>query len=216
MTEIFFARPLKPYQEHTSYLCKKFSLNVKRFDTVKEMLIALMSSTKPVEYAVIDSADIKSMMGTDIYAGINTLSTILKTNNPQAKIVVVVTKIIATDYLKTLISLDDIDFFTAGPGFSQSDKESTIENFLNQGERVPPLIKRLLVAKKRSARREIALTPRQRQILDIIITRGASNKVIAKMLSISESTVKLHVGCIFRKYHVKSRTQLAVFAKTTD
>lgn len=60
---------------------------------------------------------------------------------------------------------------------------------------------------------EIKLTTRQHQILDIINTRGASNKIIARMLNISESTVKLHVSAILRKYNVRNRTQLALFSK---
>jgi len=61
--------------------------------------------------------------------------------------------------------------------------------------------------------KEIKLTPRQNQILNIVLERGSSNKVIARSLNISESTVKLHLGHIFKKYGVKNRTQLAVFAK---
>lgn len=57
----------------------------------------------------------------------------------------------------------------------------------------------------------IVLTPRQQQIMDLICSKGASNKIIARILAISESTVKLHVGHIFKKYGVRSRTQLAVF-----
>jgi DNA-binding NarL/FixJ family response regulator len=57
----------------------------------------------------------------------------------------------------------------------------------------------------------IQLTPRQQQIFTLIRERGASNKVIARTLKISESTVKLHVTGIFKKYGVRSRTQLAVF-----
>ena len=57
----------------------------------------------------------------------------------------------------------------------------------------------------------ILLTPRQQQIMELICGKGASNKHIARMLKISESTVKLHVGHIFKKFGVRSRTQLAVF-----
>ena len=60
---------------------------------------------------------------------------------------------------------------------------------------------------------EIKLTPRQEQILNLIKERGASNKVIAKTLNISESTVKLHVGSVLKKFGLKNRTQLALFGK---
>ena len=58
------------------------------------------------------------------------------------------------------------------------------------------------------------MTPRQEQIHTLISTRGASNKVIAKTLNISESTVKLHVSAVLKKYGVKNRTQLALFSKS--
>jgi DNA-binding NarL/FixJ family response regulator len=48
----------------------------------------------------------------------------------------------------------------------------------------------------------------------MVVDRGLSNKNIARTLTISESTVKLHMGHIFKKYGVKSRTQLAVFANS--
>lgn len=58
----------------------------------------------------------------------------------------------------------------------------------------------------------ITLTERQSQVFSHITERGSSNKMIAKSLGISESTVKLHVGEIFKKYGVRTRTQLAVFS----
>jgi len=60
---------------------------------------------------------------------------------------------------------------------------------------------------------EIKLTHRQEQILNLIKERGASNKVIAKTLNITESTVKLHVGLVLKKFGVKNRTQLALFSR---
>ena len=66
--------------------------------------------------------------------------------------------------------------------------------------------------KRKTAENHVQLTPRQQQVLTLIRERGASNKVIARILGISESTVKLHVTEVFKKYGVRSRTQLAVFA----
>ena len=60
---------------------------------------------------------------------------------------------------------------------------------------------------------EIVLTERQQQILEMISTKGMSNKSIAKLLKISESTVKLHVSAILKRYGLRNRTQLAVYSK---
>ncbi len=52
------------------------------------------------------------------------------------------------------------------------------------------------------------LTPRQAQILDLII-RGASNKEICRDLSLSEGTVKIHVAALLRALGVRNRTEAA-------
>jgi DNA-binding NarL/FixJ family response regulator len=62
----------------------------------------------------------------------------------------------------------------------------------------------------------VKLTPRQQQIFDIITKKACSNKHVAKILNISESTVKLHLSLIFKKYGVRTRTQLAVFAHNSE
>ncbi|HEY9097505.1 MAG TPA: response regulator transcription factor [Thiobacillus sp.] len=56
-----------------------------------------------------------------------------------------------------------------------------------------------------------ALTPREREILTHL-SRGASNKAIARTLDISHDTVKLHVRHILAKLNLSSRVEAAVFA----
>ena len=56
---------------------------------------------------------------------------------------------------------------------------------------------------------KINLTPRQKEISELIVRRGLSNKQIARHLNISESAVKLHIGTILKKYGLKNRTQLS-------
>ncbi|MDR2853262.1 MAG: response regulator [Burkholderiaceae bacterium] len=56
-----------------------------------------------------------------------------------------------------------------------------------------------------------SLSPREQQIL-AEIARGASNKEIARVFSIAEATVKIHVQHILRKLNLNSRVQAAVYA----
>lgn len=56
----------------------------------------------------------------------------------------------------------------------------------------------------------IRLTSRQREIMNLVANRGLSNKKIAQILNISESTVKVHVSSILKAYGVRNRTQLAL------
>ncbi len=56
------------------------------------------------------------------------------------------------------------------------------------------------------------LTDRQKEIL-IHISQGQSNKIIAYVLGISEQTVKVHLGEIFKKIKVFNRTQAVLKSK---
>jgi len=61
---------------------------------------------------------------------------------------------------------------------------------------------------------ESALTPRQREVLDLI-AQGLCNKRIARRLNIAEATTKAHIYAIFRTLAVANRTQAVLRAKTT-
>jgi DNA-binding NarL/FixJ family response regulator len=52
-------------------------------------------------------------------------------------------------------------------------------------------------------------TARQRAVLELL-SRGDTNKVIARRLAMSEGTVKFHIRQIMHKFGVTNRTQLAV------
>ncbi|MGI4849155.1 MAG: response regulator transcription factor [Janthinobacterium lividum] len=54
------------------------------------------------------------------------------------------------------------------------------------------------------------LTPREREIANLV-GNGASNKLIARQLDISDRTVKAHLGAIFQKLGTPDRLRLAVY-----
>ena len=56
------------------------------------------------------------------------------------------------------------------------------------------------------------LTPREWEVLQKV-SEGLSNRQIALSLSISENTVKAHVGSILKKLHVQTRFQAAAYAQ---
>jgi two-component system nitrate/nitrite response regulator NarL len=57
-----------------------------------------------------------------------------------------------------------------------------------------------------------SLSRRETLILRMLI-QGASNKVIARNLVITESTVKVHMKAILRKLRLQNRTQAAIWAR---
>lgn len=89
-----------------------------------------------------------------------------------------------------------------------------IELVLAGGRYVPPDVLRGLPAVEilpaagvPQAREGGDITPRQREILALLL-QGLPNKVIAARLDIAEATVKMHVTALLRAHDVSSRAEL--------
>lgn len=59
------------------------------------------------------------------------------------------------------------------------------------------------------ARHLARLTPREKAVVDAVIA-GKTNKEVARLLNITERTVKAHLGAIFEKLAVRDRLQLVL------
>jgi DNA-binding NarL/FixJ family response regulator len=187
----------------------------------------IADSTFHTDFITVYAEDFYKME-VDSFELIQTLDTLIKCTvcrpngsgipvRRNTKIVAVVGSDTPIEIIKDIIEFDAISYLTPGGNglFTHDDVKGGIRNFLDGGDRIPNSIKKLIRTKNSTTQKKdcISLTPRQKQIFDLVSTRGVSNKVIAKTLSITESTVKLHMGAILRKYNVRNRTQLAVFNK---
>jgi len=56
------------------------------------------------------------------------------------------------------------------------------------------------------------LTPREKEVYELLVN-GGSNREIAKLLNLSEGTVRVYLSTIYQKLDVKSRAQAIVLAK---
>jgi two-component system, NarL family, nitrate/nitrite response regulator NarL len=63
----------------------------------------------------------------------------------------------------------------------------------------------------RAVKQQPKLTLRQREIMNLV-SKGLTNKQIARHLSLSEGTIKVHLHVIFNTVGVANRTELAAFA----
>lgn len=104
---------------------------------------------------------------------------------------------------------------------TESDALFTAIERCLQGEPAlsPAMTAKLVSAFKGSDREAVVAAPSQTDVLsprelEVLgeLSRGASNKEIARVLCIAEATVKIHVQNILRKLNLNSRVQAAVLA----
>lgn len=151
---------------------------------------------------------------TDIVSMINTLSKLVS-GNANISITARIDKNTSYDTIKFLQKSNIVGII---PSLYDFGEQEVIKALHAQWANIPYWPKHIIEQLSGSTKSttnlgDITLTPRQEQIFSIIITKGISNKSIAKMLNITESTVKLHMGHILKKFGVKNRTQLVAFNK---
>ena len=80
-------------------------------------------------------------------------------------------------------------------------------------ERLTTLLAQALQSKRTASKGPdiSSLTPREKQIIKLIAA-GLPNKLIARKLSITEGTVKVHVKHLLKKLNLRSRVEVAVWA----
>ena len=102
--------------------------------------------------------------------------------------------------------LNAIRFICLGERFIPVD-------FLIDGARALPSLPDTLVHRGPDGSDAIALTGRERDVLGALCD-GHTNKEIARILQLSEPTVKLHMKTLYRRLGVNNRTQAAMVARS--
>jgi DNA-binding NarL/FixJ family response regulator len=211
-------------------LISKYPISFKRLETISEVFPLLSDPNFYTDYVTVDLELMYENNVTDIFSLLNTLKTLInstvhrdkngKTKVRKTKILCIVGLETDPKLIREVIRMNTVDGFTVryGNGITIEHLEESVENILKGDLSLPKIIQDKIKNNKtkKNSEDEIYLTPRQEQIFKLVSERGSSNKVIAKILNLSESTIKLHISAIFKKYGVKNRTQLAVFSKKNN
>lgn len=133
----------------------------------------------------------------------------------NAKLAVIITKSTDISLVKSIKKSSVIGLCPSPYNFGVVELDLAITELTQSKSYWPEYIMKQLAdsVNKPSKSTEFKLTPKQQEVLDLICSRGASNKVIARIMGISESTVKIHVSAILKEYGLRNRTQLALAAK---
>ncbi|HEX6902105.1 MAG TPA: response regulator transcription factor [Thermoanaerobaculia bacterium] len=106
-----------------------------------------------------------------------------------------------------LKNLESEDFFSLLDGVNRGEPALT-----------PALARKLLQEFARPAQAPApahdpdALTDREREVLELLVSGVTSNRKLAKQLGVSENTVKFHVRNILDKLHLHNRAQVVSYA----
>lgn len=212
--------------------CSQLPVTLKYVTSVQELFPLLSDPNYNTDFVVIDVDNFCHRIDhLDMFDIIHTLAVLIKStvyrpvegHKPEkrnTKIIVTVDGATSTKLIKEIIRFTEVS--TIGWSLTNpNDYQSVCDHVkrIVEGDfTIHPKVSELLKPKKKPVEKVdiIKLTERQSQILHLVQDRGASNKTIAKILGITESTVKLHIGAVLKKYGVRNRTQLALFAKIPD
>ncbi len=196
-------------------LAKKVPFQAKRLGCLRELFSELGNHESKIDLIIFDLPGLYSINGASIFEIINMISTMARSAMTVSVPVlsVLIEEKSCPKMIKGVLSTDIKGFVPKGNWLGADEAELAIRNLLQGKTHIPKkILQRTKTAKKTIDKDGIKLTARQEQVLKLICNRGLSNKAIASILKISESTVKLHISAILKEYGVRNRTQLALAA----
>ncbi len=164
-----------------------------------------------VEVAVASEPDVVlmdlSMPGTDGVVG----TRMLLARCPQVQ-VLVLTSFSDREQVREALAAGAIGYLLKD--CPPADLLNGIRAAARQGSPLDPRVARLLLVDGTVAASAPGgqLSPREREVLRLV-ARGMANKQIGRVLGISERTVKVHLGNVFRRIGVTDRTSAALWAR---
>lgn len=127
--------------------------------------------------------------------------------------------VMLTSYAEDATVLAALDAGATGYLLKDAEPEEVVRGVraAARGEApLAPRVARVVLGARRTAgtaeQASEPLTPRESEIL-ALVGEGLANKQISNRLGISEKTVKAHLGSIFQRLGVSSRTEAALWAK---
>jgi len=185
-------------------------------DNVRELFNYITRSARQIHTIIIGSwPEVFTEAKLSIIEVINAVRTLIHCSGQDIKLALGINSEVDSKTIQEIRRMPIDYIWPGGTEFSVDVKIETMTAMLAGEAFTHPKLDALLKPRrvKPAQTGQVDLTPRQNQIMEIVSQRGASNKVIARMLGITESTVKLHMSGILKKYGVRNRTQLALFAR---
>lgn len=148
---------------------------------------------------------------------VHTITTVNNCFNLDIKTAIGISPNVSAATIKEVLTVNKIKgIYPQGIQVDISEKNLALKEILSGKCHIPLSIKKRLKKNRTCTPKtdnKIKLTPRESQVLSLLINRGSSNKSIAKILKISESAVKLHMTSILKKFGCQNRLQLALNCK---
>lgn len=188
-------------------------------NTLPELFFILNDRDSRIELVIFHLPTLFTDTQCDAYGIISTISTLVACNHDAGYALPAVAVLIdgssSSAQLQQLLGTEIKGVVPNPQWLGAAETTKALKELLSGRTYLPKYLLDKTAQSKVSINSDIKLTPRQTQILRLICNRGAPNKTIARMMDISESTVKLHITAILKKFGVRNRTQLALFAGAT-
>jgi len=196
--------------EMKKLIMKDIDVDVRLCKSFSELSVALHDKPNTISFHI----DMVRRQGGTISEFMMMLETMMKYNDSIVNPTICVA-IEADTHVSTIKELQKHKIFGIIPGaktFGIEYTRAAITDIVNKISHWPKDVIGRLPGNEHKINKKTShsLTVRQQEVFDLIANRGLSNKQIARVLNISESTVKIHVSAVMKNLCVRNRTQLAL------
>lgn len=162
---------------------------------VKE-LFPVLSGPNRIDYVAVDLVALHSLKNVDVFAVLNTLSTLLacsdSSNAGQAKIVILVGPTTPPELIKEVMGLPTVSFIglRGGDGFTYEEIGASLAAILANDNTIPQQVQNMLSKRRKTGKsgNAINLTPRQRQIFNLV---ASANELVRAKNELKQKEVEV-------------------------
>lgn len=183
------------------------------FETWESFIRSIVMPSFTVHVIVIDAHMLQEMNHMHAYDILNCVHTLRRHAAPDSScaIYVAVNDHTPLELIRAWMNTPHVKGITCAfdASYAYAEFERSLHVVISQQPHVCAPVAVKLDAAKSPHKSHQGVTARQKQIWELIVKQGASNKQIAHRLNISEAAVKQHVGIMLKKFTLRNRTQLS-------
>jgi DNA-binding NarL/FixJ family response regulator len=194
-----------------AYAATHISYNT--FETWESFIRSIVMSSFTAHVIVLDDHMLLNNPHMHAYDVVNCVHTLRSHAAPHThvSIYVSVSPSTPTEKIREWLNTPHVSGITCAfdASYTYEQFETSLHHMINQVPHVCASVAARLDAGKQTRNNKKGTPLRQKQIWELIVKQGASNKQIAHRLNITEASVKQHISRMLKKYALRNRTQLS-------
>lgn len=204
--------PTEVADKTVNLLLKELNIKCYSISNITDLFPILSNPLHQVDIVWLDAETLRDFNGASMFDIINTVTTLINSTGRKnrTRLYIAVNGDTPIELIRECMKMKGVAGIHGISGYLTWDETKLQLTKALQGKQylTDKIRDRLNDRKNKPLKSVDSLTMRESQCLKLLLDGGNTNKVIANTLGVTEATIKVYMGNIFKKHHVHNRGEL--------